>query len=81
MKFKIVTEESDIKIPTKREETYEFYNRKNFLGVYVCLNWYNDSDIFVFYYRIMRENQIKKPSVFKTKSKAISSISRFLNIK
>lgn len=81
MEFKTVTKKSEIVLPTTHEETYEFYNRKNFLGVYVCLNWYNDSEIFVFYYRIMRENQIKRPSVFKTKSRAISSISRFLNIK
>ena len=81
MEFKTVTKESDIVLPTTREETYEFYNSSNFLGVYVCLNRYNDSEIFVFYYRIIRENQVKKSSVFKTKSRAISSILRFLEIK
>ena len=81
MKFKKVTKKSDIEIPTTREESYTFYNDNNILGVVVELNWYNDSEIFVFYYRIMRENQIKRPSVFKTKSRAISSIAKFLNIK
>lgn len=81
MEFKTVTKKSDIVIPTTLEETYQFYNKSNFLGVYVCLNRYNNSEIFVFYYRTMRENQIKRPSVFKTKSRAISCISRFLNIK
>ena len=81
MKFKTVTKKSEIALPTTREETYQFYNSSNFLGVYVCLSRYNDSEFWVFYYRIMLDNQIKRPSVFKTKSRAISSISRFLNIK
>lgn len=81
MKFKTVTKKSDIEIPTTREKSYTFYSDNNFLGVVVELNWYNYSEIIVHYFRVMREIQVKKPSLFKTKSRAISSIAKFLNIK